>query len=37
MTQFNEGKGTKELEQLKPLSLKIQKPTSKRVTFTERN
>ena len=39
MTQLNllKGKVTKELEQLKSLSLKIQKATSKNVAVTEKN
>ena len=37
MTQVNEGKDVRiELEQLKSLSLKIQKLTSKSVTITEK-
>ena len=36
MTQFNEGKGNKESEQLKSLSFKIQEATSKNVPMTEK-
>ena len=36
MTQFNEGRGVRELQQLKSLSFKMQEGTSKSVAITEK-